>query len=521
MAKKLVSLLVALAMVLCLIPAMAETAETTDYSSWFPGVDTSEHVVLTFLVTGNIPTNKTNDELKVFNEKLTKAINAEIQIEWIEWTDWQTKYNLALAMQDGTVDLVGTATDWLDAWPNSKNGAFLPLSEDMLKTYCPKTYASVSPEHWNLCKYDGQIYLIPEDNYAQWTNHGFLYRGDWAKEAGLTNGVNSWEDLGTYFQYIKDNKPDVIPWDADGSGSSYSDQMFGGWISSKTGGINIEGFSAPLFFGKSTTDPYTLSTFYTEGDDLVNFAKLMKQWADAGYWREDVLNYTGDQKAELEEGLSGAQQHHTQTWKTERYLMEQKQPGSDVGFFWFGKESNTLVSLNITHGALAIAAQSDAPERALMAYDLIRNDQTFYRLFNYGIEGQQYIIDANGYMARPDTYKDDTVDGMSFDYWWGRNDALELRSALTDWPAYDKLMEEYNAVKIDYPYGQVVFNTDDISAELDNLSNVFRTYAPVITFGKEDDPEAYVAEFRQALKDAGIDKVMENVQAQIDAVYKK
>ena len=87
MAKKLVSLLVALAMVLCLIPAMAETAETTDYSSWFPGVDTSEHVVLTFLVTGNIPTNKTNDVLKVFNEKLTKAINAEIQIEWIEWTD--------------------------------------------------------------------------------------------------------------------------------------------------------------------------------------------------------------------------------------------------------------------------------------------------------------------------------------------------------------------------------------------------------------------------------------------------
>jgi hypothetical protein len=49
---------------------------------------------------------------------------------------------------------------------------------------------------------------------------------------------------------------------------------------------------------------------------------------------------------------------------------------------------------------------------------------------------------------------------------------------------------------------------------------VFRTYAPVICFGKEDDPEAYVAEFRQALKDAGIDTVMANVQAQIDAVYK-
>lgn len=520
MAKKLVSLLVALVMVLCLVPAMAETAATTDYSQWFPGVDTSEHVVLTYLVTGNIPTNKTNDALAIINEKLTAAINAEIQVEWIEWADWQTKYNLALAMQDGTVDLVGTATDWLDAWPNTQKGAFLPLSEDMLKTYCPKTYESVSQDHWNLCKYEDQIYLIPEDNYSQWTNHGFLYRGDYAKAAGL-DGIHSWEDLGKFFQYVKDNYPDVIPWDADGAGSSYADQLLGGWISSKTGGINIEGFPAPLFFGKSTTEPYTLSNFFTEGDSLVAFAKQMKAWSDAGYWREDVLNYTGDIKAEMKEGLTAANQHHTQTWKTERYNIEKLIPGSDVGFFWFGEESNTLVSLNITHGAMAIAAQSDAPERALMAYDLIRNDPTFYRLFNYGMEGQQYVIDENGYMARPDTYKDESVDGVTFDYWWGRNDNLELRSAVVDWPAYDALVAKYDAVKIDYPYGQVVFNMDAVSAEMDNLSNVFRTYAPVICFGKSDDPEAYVAEFRQALKDAGIDAVMANVQSQIDAVYKK
>jgi putative aldouronate transport system substrate-binding protein len=520
MAKKLASLMLVLAMVLCLVPAMAENAGS-DYSAWFPGVDTSEHVVVTYLVTGNIPTNKTDEVLATFNEKLTAAINAEIAIEWIEWADWQTKYNLALAMQDGTVDLVGTATDWLDAWPNSQKGAFLTLSEDMLKTYCPKTYESVSQAHWDLCKYGGDIYMIPEDNYAQWTNHGFLYRGDWAKEAGLENGVHSWEELGQYFQYIKDTYPDVIPWDADGFGTSYADQMLGGWIASKTGGINIEGFSVPLFFGNSKDDLYTLSTFYTEGDSLVEFAKLMKQWNDAGYWREDVLNYSGDVTAELHEGLTGAHQHHTQTWKGERYKMNDKQPGSDLGFFWFGEESSTLVSLNITHGAMAVAAQSDNPERALMAYDLIRNDQTFYRLFNYGIEGEQYIIDENGYMARPDTYTDDSVDGVSFNYWWGRNDNLELRSALVDWPAYDALMEQYGAVKIDYPYGQIVFDRDPISAELDNLSNVFRTYAPVLIFGKEDDPEAYVDEFRQALKDAGIDQAMAEVQSQLDAVYGK
>lgn len=128
--KKLVSLFLALLMVSALVPVLAQP-------------DTSEHVVITYLVTGDIPTNKTNDVLKALNEKLTEKVNAELAIEWIVWTDWTTKYNLALATQDGSIDLVGTATDWLSAWPNIQKGAFLPLSEDMLKTYAPKTWESV------------------------------------------------------------------------------------------------------------------------------------------------------------------------------------------------------------------------------------------------------------------------------------------------------------------------------------------------------------------------------------------
>ncbi|NLD01988.1 MAG: hypothetical protein GX674_01670, partial [Clostridiales bacterium] len=97
--KKLVSLFLALLMVSALVPVLAQP-------------DTSEHVVITYLVTGDIPTNKTNEVLKVLNEKLTEKVNAELAIEWIVWTDWTTKYNLALATQDGSIDLVGTATDW-------------------------------------------------------------------------------------------------------------------------------------------------------------------------------------------------------------------------------------------------------------------------------------------------------------------------------------------------------------------------------------------------------------------------
>ena len=36
-----------------------------------------------------------------------------------------------------------------------------------------------------------------------------------------------------------------------------------------------------------------------------------------------------------------------------------------------------------------------------------------------------------------------------------------------------------------------------------------------------DDPEALVAEFRQALQDAGIEMVMTEIQGQLNAVYAK
>ena len=205
---------------------------------------------------GNKPTNgRLEAALKQVNEKLTKKINAELELQYVEWADWQTQYNLLLASGDSTIDLITTATDWLDAWPNIKKGSFLPLSEDMLKTYAPQTYSSVSPEHWNQCKYNDKIYLIPEDNYAQYTNHGMFYRGDWAKEAGLDQ-INNFTDLGKYFQYVKDKKNGVIPWDVSGTAAN-GNALAGGYMNSNTKNISIDGIPvglSSLFYGKSKDD---------------------------------------------------------------------------------------------------------------------------------------------------------------------------------------------------------------------------------------------------------------------------
>lgn len=64
-----------------------------------------------------------------------------------------------------------------------------------------------------------------------------------------------------------------------------------------------------------------------------------------------------------------------------------------------------------------------------------------------------------------------------------------------------------------------MFDLTNIQVYLDNISNVYNTYMPRICFGLMDDPEAYVAEFRTQLQNAGIETVMTEIQNQLNAVY--
>ena len=158
MKKKLLAILLAATMILGLAACGGGAKK----------VDTSQHVKIVYMFTGSKPEGAAMDRFKEMNDKLnailTEKVNAELEFYWIGWTDYLSNYNMNIAANDGTVDLIGTASDWLDAWPNAKNGGFKILTEDMLKTYAPKTWESVPKEHWELCKYDGDIYLMPEDN---------------------------------------------------------------------------------------------------------------------------------------------------------------------------------------------------------------------------------------------------------------------------------------------------------------------------------------------------------------------
>lgn len=476
-------------------------------------IDTSKFVTISYLVLGDKPKN---GQLEIVMEKVNaimkEQINAELKFTWIEWADWQTKYNLALASGE-PIDLITIGTDWLDTWGNAQRGAFLPI-DDLLPKYAPLTWDEIPAADWDESKFKDQIVLIPENHYTQWVNHGIYYRGDWAKEFGISDPIKDMETLGKYFQAIKDTKPDVVPFDMD---SSKTGVLYGG-LTSKTDNIdmNIASGLFGIFMAKSYEEKYTVDSPIFN-PEFVNYAKMMKEWADKGYWREDVLNYKGDPRVALKAGKSGADSHHTQTYRTLRVDMDKEQPGSELQMYSFSDTRDNLISMSITHGGTSVGAHSKNPERALMAYELIRQNEEVYKLINYGIEGVQYEI-VDGKSQRPASY-DEAKHGFYTDFWGGRVDKFEIPSS-TVWDGIQSVYDKYDSIKKPFPYGQFVFEKAKIDAEMTAISQVVGEMAPAIFFGKAGDPEKAVEAFRKKLKAVGYDKVMTEIQTQLDA-YKK
>lgn len=470
-------------------------------------IDTSEFVEIVWYHLGDPPTNDQLDlAAEEWNKILKEKVNAHLKINFIEWADYLTKYNLLLASGE-VFDMINTASDWLDMWPNAAKGAFMDIT-DLLPKYAPQTWSQVTEEEWDQCKFNGRIITIPENQFTQWINHGFYYRGDWAKEFGITEPIRDYETLGLYLQKVKEEKG-VIPYDVN---SSKANELFDHWFSAHTDSIMLE-IPGNIFYSKSYDEITTVYSPIFE-DTMVDMAKTMKEWGDAGYWRNDVLNYTGDTREALLSGQTGLDAHHTQTYKGLRVEMDEKQPGSELQMFPVHlQRGNNLIEMSITHGAQSVVATCPNPERALMVYDLMRNDETLYRLLNYGREGVNYVI-VDGKRDRPEGF-DDTEHGFYSNFWGGRMDKFEIPS-VRDYDGIGELYAEYDKVKKPYPYAGFVFDKTPVEAELSALNDVKTRHVGPIVFGKAGDPEAAVEAFREDLKKAGYDKVLEEIQRQID-----
>ena len=136
-------------------------------------------------------------------------------------------------------------------------------------------------------------------------------------------------------------------------------------------------------------------------------------------------------------------------------------------------------------------------------------------LLNWGIEGTDYVVQEDGTIDYPEGMTAETV-GYHQDYGWAQmNQYNSYVWAGNDPDVWDQYQAIRDSATVSKAYGFFFDNTPVLN-EIAALNSVSDEYFFTITSGSVD-PETAIAEFNEKLYNAGLQTVMDEKQAQLDA----
>ena len=468
------------------------------------GVDLSEEVTLVVYMMGDEPTDmdKVEDAL---NEKLLEKFNTKLDFQFSSWTDYTTHYNNMLTT--GSADIAYTA-NWLSYAQLAAVGAFTDL-EPLLKDYAPELSELYTEDELNACRVGGTMYCIP-NLWPESVTEGVAYRKDLCDKYNLPEPIETTENVEAYLQGLVDaGYEDPILFNISSGATTET------WPTSATALMHYlehPGYRE-LNYGYmyNNNDPYN-PVEYWHTDAFVEDAKLMKKWADAGYWTRSALSAENDTQA-LAEGRTTIFADGTNPNKWVSWVKGAKDAGHDdyeIAWWSFANVDDYAYPAHPTQNATVIVNTCKYPERAMLIInDLMTNVEDNY-IIQYGIEGVHYELDENGFYKNLDT----AYGYEAANTWCWRNGPIKLQQesdvALQEAMDADEVLGSDDLYpNINIPQG---FSEDytDYEAERTAIMNVVDQYLNPIMAGLVDDPEAACADFIQKVDAAGLEKVSQS-----------
>lgn len=166
-----------------------------------------------------------------------------------------------------------------------------------------------------------------------------------------------------------------------------------------------------------------------------------------------------------------------------------------------------------------VGITSEHPEAALRLLDLFYTDEFVINSILYGVEGRDYVKVTDQTIAFPEgvdstnvSYDSNTTCGIIGSQFiqWGRNVDEEL--LLADREFMQTNID--NAVKS--PAFGFSFDATNVRTQVSSVNNVITQYFNALTNG-ELDPSTMIDEFNTALEAAGLNDIIAEKQAQLDA----
>lgn len=486
MKKKLMAMTLAASM-------LAGTMAGTAMADEAPALDTSKQVEIVMYYLGTEPAGQQVIWDKL-NEMLLEELNCTLKVNFISFADYPDKYPLLFSSGE-EFDIAYTAS-WLNYSSLAQRGAFMELDE-LWPTYAPNNYALASETAKMQAQLDGVTYCIPS-LYKTYSAYGPIYRTDLVEDLGFDKSIENFEDMEEYMDLIKENYPEMQPLSLYSMGSEVDDiYMYYNEMYPLSGAQN-----SFLWIDPSEENPQIFT--YYEYEKTPDFLEMMNRWNEKGFFPKSALSDTDS--AKMDNGISPLVVHNVTNYVNDAV----KHPEWNIKYTNFAKD---ISNLSFTQDAMVISNTSRNPERALALWDFLTTNEEAFTLFYYGIEGVSYELNENDEvnMLDPDNYN---VSSM-----WAVRNSDFIKNAVGTPEDYDTMVTEWDAYITDgqmsQKYRSFVPNTDAIETEYSACLNVHQQYWWPLELGYTD-AETGLEEYKSMMEAAGIEKVREELQRQLD-----
>ncbi len=490
-------------------PASASASGTTPASEAppeTPAIDTSVELKLKGYLLGEAPKGMP-DVMTELNKKLKQDINATMEIEHISWGDLGTKYPLLLATGADT-DWIYSA-DWNSYVAHASKGAYMEVTEDMIAKYMPHYYESIDKVAFEQAKVNGKIYMLPAPTPASNVKIAVI-RGDLREKYGVPE-IKRLSDLAPYLEAIKKNEPGMTPIQITSGENVMAFQLM-----AEQGQYQIEVSKLPG--ADYSMQDASAKVLGIDEEPLkttfLNSVNTLKTWYDAGYINRDFFSNKVISLDSFDQGKSAVALANTTSILP--YLDKAKEKGYKLEIIPFVDAEGKGPAVAYPGNGVSIGAFSKNPERTMMALDLIMSEKSYIDLLYYGIEGQNYVINAEGKLALPEgvTAETNTYSGESAGFWFTDSRQHPASASWSD--DYIKLLEDTKQMLYMPTLAAFAINYDDLQAEIAALSNVRTQYLLPLQFGAVKDIDAAFNEFMEKAKAAGWQKVKDSAVKQIN-----
>ena len=169
---------------------------------------------------------------------------------------------------------------------------------------------------------------------------------------------------------------------------------------------------------------------------------------------------------------------------------------------------------NAQDGFWTIPVTSRYPEEAMKFLELCYSNRQIAYLMNYGISGEHFQV--SDWENRLLTCTGNEEDGGFYNPFARIGDTRDLYAYGT--PQICASRERYceNAAALSGRYRDFIYSTSGMSRQIESVRKTVALYAPILESGSVDLEENY-QEFLAALQQAGIDDIIADKQAQLDA----